>query len=63
MPVGEGAGEEDADSTLGIVIRKGINGFNRVGLGGLGTLLVMFLSAKELNHIFILVDGKRIMHL
>lgn len=63
VPVGEGAGEELTELIFGIVILKGISGFNFEDRGGLGTLLMNDLSINELNHIFMLVDGNRMVHL
>ena len=61
--MGDGAGEEKAEPMFGIVILNGINGFNLDERGGLGTLFVKDLSINELNHIFIFVDGNRMVHL
>ena len=63
VPVGEGAGDELTEPIFGIVILKGISGFSFEDRGGLGTLLMKDLSINELNHIFMFVDGNRMVHL
>ena len=56
VPVGEGIGEEKAESGSGMLIFRGARS---LAFGGLGTRLGASPVTRDANEILIFVDGKR----